>query len=283
MAITSGQQVKMVQVSTQAKYNDLVGKDPATIYWVAETKKAYLDGIGYGFNNEDVTADLLNSKTNFNDNLAGVTWNVAVINGKLKITGNIQRSSESDQMLVLGSDGRLYVSQETVNTLADTRINTLVTSKLGANSGIATLDTSGKVPTSQLPAYVDDVVEYSNISGFPASGDTGKIYVAKDTNKVYRWSGSSYIEISSSLALGETSSTAYRGDRGKTAYDHTSMTNNPHNVTKGYVGLGNVDNYMTSSQSEAQAGTASNKFMTPLRTSQAIEALAPKMTWTVVS
>lgn len=79
----------------------------------------------------------------------------------------------------------------------------------------------GKIPTSQLPAYVDDVLEYAALSNFPATGEAGKIYVATGTNKTYRWSGSAYVEISASLALGETSATAYRGDRGKIAYDHS--------------------------------------------------------------
>ena len=68
---------------------------------------------------------------------------------------------------------------------------------VGSPGGIASLDATGKVPASQLPSYVDDVAEYTNLAGFPASGETGKIYVAKDTNKIYRWSGSAYIEISS--------------------------------------------------------------------------------------
>ena len=95
-------------------------------------------------------------------------------------------------------------------------------SLIGANNGIAELDSSGKVPSSQLPSYVDDVVEYASISSFPSIGESGKIYVALDTNLSYRWGGSSYVEISPSLALGETSTTAYRGDRGKSAYDHAT-------------------------------------------------------------
>ena len=93
----------------------------------------------------------------------------------------------------------------------------------------------GKIPTSQLPSYVDDVLEYANLSAFPATGETGKIYVALDTNLTYRWSGSAYIEISKSLALGETSSTAYRGDRGKTAYDHSQATGNVHGTTASQI------------------------------------------------
>lgn len=79
----------------------------------------------------------------------------------------------------------------------------------------------GKVPTSQLPAFVDDVLEYTDLANFPTTGESGKIYVAQDTNKTYRWSGTAYVEISASIALGETAATAYRGDRGKIAYDHS--------------------------------------------------------------
>ena len=88
-------------------------------------------------------------------------------------------------------------------------------SQKGAASGVATLGTDGKVPSAQLPSYVDDVLEYAGKSTFPATGETGKIYVDTSTNKTYRWSGTAYVEISASLALGETSSTAYAGDKGK--------------------------------------------------------------------
>ncbi|MGV8136493.1 MAG: hypothetical protein AB2L20_14890 [Mangrovibacterium sp.] len=93
----------------------------------------------------------------------------------------------------------------------------------------------GKVPSEQLPAYVDDVLEYDNLAVFPASGEIGKIYVAKDTNLTYRWSGSAYVEISKSLALGETFATAYRGDRGKTAFDHSQTPGNPHGTAIGDI------------------------------------------------
>ena len=79
----------------------------------------------------------------------------------------------------------------------------------------AKLDSDGRVPASQLPSYVDDVEEYSGLSSFPKEGEAGKIYVAMDSNLTYRWSGSTYVEISPSIALGETSTTAYPGDKGK--------------------------------------------------------------------
>ena len=59
----------------------------------------------------------------------------------------------------------------------------------------------GKVPAAQLPSYVDDVLEYGSKSEFPSSGESSKIYVAKDTNLVYRWSGTQYVEISPSPTL----------------------------------------------------------------------------------
>lgn len=111
------------------------------------------------------------------------------------------------------------------------------TSQKGAASGVAELDSTGRVPSSQLPSYVDDVLEFTNRAAFPATGEDGKIYIAEDTNLQYRWSGSQYVKISPSLALGETSSTAYRGDRGKTAYDHSQITTgNPHGTTAADVG-----------------------------------------------
>lgn len=79
----------------------------------------------------------------------------------------------------------------------------------------ANLSNNGKVPANQLPSYVDDVLEYGTFNTFPTTGEDGKIYVAQDTNLTYRWSGTRYVEISQSLALGETSTTAYPGDKGK--------------------------------------------------------------------
>ena len=97
-------------------------------------------------------------------------------------------------------------------------------SKVGAANGVASLDSSGRIPASQIPGGFDNIKEYNNLKSFPTTGEEGKIYVAKDTNLTYRWTGTQYIEISPSLALGETSKTAYRGDRGKIAYEHSQIT-----------------------------------------------------------
>ena len=133
----------------------------------------------------------------------------------------------------------------------------LETSLKGTANGLAELDSSGKVPSSQLPSYVDDVVEgyFYNSKFYEDSGHTkeiasesGKIYIDLSTNKTYRWSGSAFVVVSETLALGETSSSAYRGDRGKTAYEHSQTSGNPHGVTKSDVGLGNVPNVSTNDQ-----------------------------------
>lgn len=114
--------------------------------------------------------------------------------------------------------------------------------EMGVANGVATLDSSGLVPAAQLPSYVDDVLEYANVSSFPSTGETGKIYVALDSNLTYRWSGSTYIEISKSLALGETSSTAYAGDKG--AANRAAINSLPStlisSVSRGTVGANTI-------------------------------------------
>lgn len=118
------------------------------------------------------------------------------------------------------SDFNKPVSFATQNAL-DTKVNM---SLLGTVNGVATLDSDGHVPSNQLPSYVDDVVEYDNLSSFPTIGETGKIYVAKDTNKTYRWSGTSYIYITSG------------------AVDSVNSKTGVVVLNKADVGLGNVDN-----------------------------------------
>ena len=98
---------------------------------------------------------------------------------------------------------------ERIPTITDDKIASVSAEKI-----------TGTIPSENLPSYVDDVVEAENYAALPPTGEAGKIYVDKETNKTYRWGGSAYVEISASLALGETSSTAFRGDYGKVAYDH---------------------------------------------------------------
>ena len=119
--------------------------------------------------------------------------------------------------------GQVNISKANIGLENVTNDAQVKRSEMGVASGVATLDTTGKVPSSQLPSYVDDVLLgilkedgkfYSSGGAVEIPAETGKIYVDYNTNKQYRWGGAStgYVEISASLALGETSSTAYPGD-----------------------------------------------------------------------
>lgn len=207
------------------------------------TQQDILDAIA----ETDINAKTLNGKedTAFATSIQGTKADNAVpksttVNGKA-LTSNITINKTD---VGLGNVDNTSDADKPISTATQNALNNkLNISQKGSNNGLAELDTNGKVPSTQLPSYVDDVLEYSSLSNFPIIGETGKIYLAMDTDKIYRWSGTTYIIVSETIALGETNSTAYRGDRGKIAYDHSQLTSgNPHNVTKTNIDLGNVDN-----------------------------------------
>lgn len=136
-------------------------------------------------------------------------------------------AAEGGVTSVNGKTGAVTLTKSDIDLGNVTNDAQVKRSEMGVAGGVATLDDTGKVPTSQLPSYVDDIIEgyyntkdgkfYENDStnsNYLITGETGKIYVDKITNKTYRWSGTAYVEISASLALGTTSSTAFPGDRG---------------------------------------------------------------------
>ena len=149
------------------------------------------------------------------------------------------------------ADGTLKVNEGVAKTtianitgLQNALDKKVETSLVGAKSGLAQLDSTGKVPASQLPSYVDDVVDcYVSGGKFYAeaahtteiTGETGKIYVDLATLKTYRWSGTAAVEISASLALGTTASTAFAGDLGKIAYDHSQAAHAPSNAERNII------------------------------------------------
>lgn len=203
------------------------GQDTNTTYSNATTEKAglmseldkeKLDGISLGANKTTVDSSL--SSTSINP-VQNKVVNSA-LSGKVPTTRTVNGKALSENITLAASD-----------------VGAIPTSQKGATNGVAELDNSGKVPSAQLPSFVDDVVEGYLSSGrfYKESGHTteinaesGKIYVDLSTNKTYRWSGSAYAEISASLALGETSTTAYRGDRGKIAYEHSQKVHAPSNA-----------------------------------------------------
>lgn len=139
----------------------------------------------------------------------------------------------SDQVGIFGgsSGGTSYDDTELRGLIA----NKVDSASKGVANGIATLDSSGLIPASQLPSYVDDVLEFANLDAFPVTGESGKIYVSLANNLTYRWSGTAYVKITS----GEVSSVA--GRTGAVV------------LTKTDVGLGNVDNTADSAKNVLSA------------------------------
>jgi hypothetical protein len=143
-----------------------------------------------------------------------VSYTSGAFNGSANVTGTATLASvgTAGTYTKVTTDAKGRVTSGT--TLAAADIPNLDAAKI----------TSGIIDAARLPSYVDDVLEFANLAGFPTTGETGKLYVALDTNKVYRWSGTTYIFITS----GAVDSVA-----GKTGV----VT-----LVKADVGLGSVDN-----------------------------------------
>lgn len=159
--------------------------------------------------------DGLKDSTAAAEEIKGITDNIDTIEGNIDtIEGNI----------------------EDINDAIDA-----INNAKGVANGFASLDENGFVPASQLPSFVDDVVEAANFAALPEAGEASKIYVTLDDNKTYRWSGSAYVEISASLALGETTGTAYEGSKGKANAEaiatHVADKENPHSVTAAQLNI----------------------------------------------
>jgi hypothetical protein len=173
---------------------------------------------------------------NLNDTKADLSYVNSVdssITAQVNLKANKTYVDSQDQALatsIADKSNKVYVDQQDsllqdqIDLKADAQaVNQALTTKADLVNGV--------IPANQLPSFVDDVIEYPNLSSFPTTGESGKIYIAMDVNKTYRWSGSTYVEIGGGgVALGETSATAYRGDRGKIAYDHSQSQGNPHNT-----------------------------------------------------
>ena len=138
-------------------------------------------------------------------------------------------------------------------TKVSNQLNGFIATK-GQPNGFASLDSKGLIPSSQLPAYVDDVIEVATFDELPEVGEAGKIYVTLDTNLTYRWSGTRYIEISQSLALGETSSTAYAGDKGKYLKDVSDSLPSDIITSINYLPSTNYVNIMGNKKTKGEDG-----------------------------
>lgn len=165
-------------------------------------------------------ADKLRGGTTIGGNIAYHAGNIPTWNQDT--TGNSGTATKLATARTINGvafDGTANISINAVDSTAR-----IASSEKGVANGVATLDASGLVPSTQLPSYVDDVLEFATLSVFPTTGVIGKIYVDLATNKTYRWSGTAYIYITS----GAVDSVA-----GKTGVV---------SLVKADVGLGNVDN-----------------------------------------
>lgn len=173
-------------------------------------------GQKYTWNNKTSNTGTVTSVAIANDTNGGLTVSGSPItsSGTVKLKHTNQVTAQNTQAIYpikIDVNGHISSYGSAVTPL--TASSTLDATKL-----------SGTIPTTCLPSYVDDVLEYDKKASFPATGQAGKIYVDKTTNLTWRWSGSTYVQISPSLALGTTSSTAFRGDYGNAAYTH-AVTN----------------------------------------------------------
>lgn len=130
---------------------------------------------------------------------------------------------------------------EGIQDALDEKINT---SDKGVANGVASLDSSGKIPSNQLPSGQSDVVIVQGLAELPVSGDTSKLYVVKANKQAYVWTGQAYTE--ASLSLGSNSTDAFRGDYGQAAYTH-GVTNKGSAYTSGlYKITTNEEGHVTS-------------------------------------
>lgn len=163
-----------------------------------------------------------------------------------------------------GRDGNMLSVDSALSSLSTNPVkNSVIKASLDEKADLV----DGVIPAAQLPSYVDDVIEAAAFASLPATGESGKIYVTLDDNKTYRWSGSAYVEISASVALGETTSSAYRGDRGKAAYDHSQTTGNPHGTRAANINITDSGAYFATDTVEAalqQIGAELNGLATAL-------------------
>ena len=230
--------------------------------------KAKLDGVAAGSNRVIIDAELsttstnpvqnkviksaLDSKSNTGHTHDDRYYTESEINTKLNAKANSSHTHTKAQI----TDFPTSMPASDVSAWAKAASKPSYT--IGEVSGnLPASRISGTIAAANLPSYVDDVLEYASLSKFPTKGESGKIYTALDTNKIYRWSGSAYVVISETIALGITHSSAGYGDESRAAYNHSTKTSgNPHHVTKIDVGLGNVDNTADSAKSVKYATSA---------------------------
>lgn len=239
--MSAADKTKLDGVATGAQVNTIETIKVNGNALTPDTNKAVLISTPGFYTSLDTTQNTFNAIIESSDRA-----NMSISsNGENDISVSVSDSSHNMLIRQLATSNDIRALETKTEDLKNSKLDT---SLKGAANGVAELDANGKVLTSQLPSFVDDVIEAENYAVLPNEGETGKIYVTLDDNKTYRWSGSAYVEISASLALGETDSTAYRGDRGKIAYDHATDANKISSaITSGmYKVAGTADGHIAS-------------------------------------
>ena len=227
------------QMYVNVPWTDTVTKDTNTTYTLTKSGSTItLEG------SDGSSTAVSDDNTTYTLSSFGITATAAELNYMDGVTSNVQTQLNGKA----ASSHNHSAANITSGTLSADRIPTITDGKI---QSVSASKITGTIPQSALPSYVDDVLEYKNLEAFPDTGESGKIYVAQDTNKTYRWSGAAYVEISASLALGTTSSTAFRGDYGNTAYQHAAA--------KGSAFASGLYKITTNSQGHVTAATAVTK------------------------
>lgn len=128
------------------------------------------------------------------------------------------------------------------------------TANKGSAGGYASLDGTGKVPSSQLPSYVDDVLEYANLAALPVTGSTGIIYVTIDNNKTYRWTGSAYTEISPNTPAGSNTQVQFNNSGAFGASANATWNGTGINISQNVSG-GGSERLLLKASSTSNANT----------------------------
>lgn len=216
MAITKSTNKIQFIKANKAAYQEIKATYPHCIFFAIDDKCIIVDDVEYGLGSASLTETLKKLVTDItisnnntislvdaeNKTLSSITIN----NASQTVAGLMSAEDKKKFDSFFGSSGEGINLNTIWNMIGSKKSDSGVqattlwggidevqdellsfTSQKGQPSGLATLGTDGKVPSTQLPSYVDDVIEVDTQSGLPEKGESGKIYVTADTDLIFRW------------------------------------------------------------------------------------------------
>lgn len=218
-----------------------------------------IDKNDIGLGNVDNTSDLnkpistatqnaLNAKAPINN--PSFTGTVTGITKSAVGLGNVDNTSDLNKPISTAVQSELNNKANSIHTHNINDINNLQTALDNKQPiGSYAILVDGKIPESQLPTYVDEILEFANQSMFPNPGSSNKIYVDLSTGDIFRWGGSSYVNLSSFTGTTDgltegTNNLYFTNQRASQAAPVQSVNTKTGSVTlnKNDIGLNNVDN-----------------------------------------